>query len=285
MAFLDSVSLFISDWDETITTADSMHLIGDAAYDHKPEFEPEWSFFANAYLDDYRAHQRDFEEQYGHLEGLDREIKFQTQMAGIEQKSIDRVEQSGLFEGVPVDKIRRQSTHVSTRTGWWDLMAELKRKGIPVAIVSVNWSGELIRHVFEAHGYSTKEGGDVAVYANEIIEKNGVATGKLSREYQADCKLNDLRTGCDKQRLVRHLRTEAPGAVCYCGDSGTDILGLLEADFGIIVSKRGLLDKLTAFGLDIHEQDGALTGVSAQNSRNQLFYVQDWTSLLSPSSS
>lgn len=284
MALLDSISFFISDWDETITTADSMHLIGEAAYTHKPGFEPEWGFFATSYMEDYRAHQKEFEDECGHLEGLEREIAFQERMERIEQQSVDRVEGSALFEGVPVESIRRKSSQVTVRDGWWELLAELKRRGIHVAIVSVNWSGELIRQVFRAHGYTTEGAtSDVTVYANEIIEEDGIATGKLSRCKQQDHTQNDLRTGVDKKKLVQHLKGEANGPVCYCGDSGTDLLGLLEADIGIVVAKHKLVDKITAVGLrvlNVDDDQNSQHFKTLSDQKHHLYYINDWNSLL-----
>lgn len=279
MTLLSSISYFISDWDETITDTDSMHLIGQAAYGHKPNFQPEWDFFAEAYRADYTAHKQQFDETHSHLEGLPKEVAFQEKMSAIEQKSVDRVEGSDLFKGVPLASIRRQSQQVTVRSGWWELVAELKRRGIPISIVSVNWSGEMIREAFRAQGYTTEgSASDVTVYANEIIvDEHGIATGKLSRCKQEDLRLNDLRTGCDKKELIRHLKEEVkPKKVCYCGDSGTDLLALLEADVGIIVAKEGLFEKVKEVGVSVVGIERSAETMEGK----QLYYIKDWNSLL-----
>lgn len=292
MSILDDIAYFISDWDETITEADSMHLVGEAAYSHKPSFEPEWTFFANAYLEDYMAHKEEFESTYCHLDGMEKEIAFQSNMAKIEQKSVERVEDSDLFKGIPVSTIRRQSSHVTIRSGWWELATELRKRGIPIAILSVNWSGEMIRETFRQHGFTTGDPdsskNDVTVFANEIIlDENGIATGKLSRSKQDDLKLNDFRTGCDKKHFVSHIKAEVQlkqsankgTKVYYCGDSGTDLLALLEADVGIVVVKRSLVDKVKEHGHDVQELPCSRRHL--EQTQSHLYYIKDWNDLLS----
>lgn len=278
MTVLSDISYFISDWDETITESDSMHLVGEAAYSHKPAFQPAWDFFAEAYHADYKEHKQQFESKHGHLEGLEKEVAFQERMAAIEQQSVDRVEGSDLFKGVPLESIRRQSQQITVRNGWWELVAQLRERNVPIAIISVNWSGEMIREAFRAQGYKTEgEDSDVTVYANEIIvDDNAIATGKLSRSKQEDMKQNDLRTGCDKRELVRHLReTSGKKRICYCGDSATDMLALLEADLGIVVAKKTLVEKLETCGVGVVPVEEAMGA-----SERQLLYIEDWTSLL-----
>lgn len=291
MSILNDIAYFISDWDETITESDSMHLIGKAAYSQKPSFEPEWSFFANAYMEDYMTHKKAFESEHGHLNGLEKELKFQTNMAKIEQKSVERVEGSELFKGIPVSSIRRQSEQVTIRSGWWKLAAELRKRGVPIAIVSVNWSGEMIREAFRQHGYVTDDPdsakNDVTVFANEIaLDDNGIATGKLSRLPQDDLKLNDLRTGCDKKHFVAHIKAEVQRKslaerrkVIYCGDSGTDFLALLEADVGIVVAKIGLIEKFEEHGVKVQRLPQSSTDRN-EDSRKQLYYIKDWNDIL-----
>lgn len=304
---LKDVALFVTDFDETITTEDSMELVGAAAYKHKPEFSPRWDFFANAYAADFKDHcsgqNNDSTDSSCISETtLEREERLQRGMHVVEDKSVRRVEASGLFCGVPLERMLDQAVNVKVRDGWWQLYRQLSARKVSVVIASVNWSAELIGEVMR-RGHTSALSGDseneycvecARVFANEMeIDKNGQFTGRMK---------SVLRTGADKQLLLRELKgtlaaenvTQSAadnahgetqrGLVCYCGDSGTDFLALLEADIGIIVGRRAsLLSKAKDCGVDVVplREAGLSTPPQRETDVNKrLYLIESWSELL-----
>ncbi|KAF5095883.1 hypothetical protein D0Z00_002970 [Geotrichum galactomycetum] len=304
---LKNVTLFVTDFDETLTTEDSMELVGAAAYKHKPEFSPRWDFFASAYADDFKEHcsgqNSDSACSYGISETeLEREERLQRGMHVVEDKSVRRVEASGLFCGVPLERMLDEARNVKVRDGWWQLYGQLSARSVSVVIASVNWSADLIGEVMR-RGHALACSGDsknyccvecARVFANEMeIDNNGRFTGRMK---------SVLRTGADKQLLLRELKETLNGGnvthsaaddargesqhklVCYCGDSGTDFLALVEADIGIIVGRRAsLLSKAKVCGVDVVPLKEA--GVSTPPQRDtdvnkRLYLIESWSELL-----
>ena len=74
------------------------------------------------------------------------------------------------------------------------------------------------------------------------------------------------------------------GLVCYCGDSGTDFLALLEADIGIIVGRRAsLLSKAKDCGVDVVplREAGLSTPPQRETDVNKrLYLIESWSELL-----
>lgn len=304
---LKDVTLFVTDFDETITTEDSMELVGAAAYKHKPEFSPGWDYFANAYAADFKEHcygqNNNINDNNSKLETeLECEERLQRGMHVVEHKSVQRVEDSGLFRGVPLECMLKEAINVKLRDGWWQLYEQLSSGGIPVVVASVNWSAELIGEVMRrghdiAFGDSIKEKPSTncaQVFANQMeIDCDGFFTGRMK---------SVLRTGVDKQLLLRELKetlkdenvikgtadgstlATRPGLVCYCGDSGTDFLALVEADIGIIVGRRAsLLSKAKTCGVvvvPLKEADLSTPLQRQSNVNKKLYLIESWSELL-----
>jgi 2-hydroxy-3-keto-5-methylthiopentenyl-1-phosphate phosphatase len=304
---LKDVTIFVTDFDETLTTEDSMELVGAAAYKHKPEFNPRWDFFASAYADDFKEHCSAQNSDCSDCNSipetkLEREERLQRGMHVVEDKSVRRVEASGLFCGVPLERMLDEAVNVKVRDGWWQLYGQLSAHRISVVIASVNWSAELIGEVMR-RGHALAFSGDsenkccveyARVFANEMeIDNNGRFTGRMK---------SVLRTGADKKLLLRELKEtvksrnvmhsaadEAQGKsqrnlVCYCGDSGTDFLALVEADIGIIVGRRAsLLNKAKACGVDVVplKEAGLSTPPQRETDVNKrLYLIESWSELL-----
>lgn len=233
---LDEIGLLATDWDESITSKDTLRMVGQAAYDSKPNFTPKWDHFESEYMKDYTEYCKD-----KYRETLAQEEAFLRGITDVEYNSVKRVESSGLFKDVPLSALHKQAEKVPIRKGWWDLCSRLRSRGIPIVIISVNWSAEFIRRVFEMKGYH-----DVTIYANEIsMDENKQGTGKLTQDPQ-------VRTAQDKANVIQSLRkmygTDSK-KLCYVGDSNTDLLALKEADIGIIIHKAKLLESCERLGL------------------------------------
>lgn len=275
---LSKVSHFVVDWDETVTNLDTMHLLGAAAYECKPDFEPKWEYFVKAFLDDYTQYSRSFkpsekdgskEEETGISPELEEEIEFLLGLKPVEYDSAKRVEVAKLFENIDPKYIQAQVPKVMFRAGWWDLVKQIHGPAVDpaaegltehhpaVAIVSVNWSADLIRRVLDHHF----PGNRIAIYCNDIDWVSGqiFPDGYESVDYDvhpdhvhnatdAVVSRGHVRTASDKKRIVAALKRQAKlqnKQLWYFGDSPTDTLALVEADKGVIVGKKKTFDRLT----------------------------------------
>lgn len=238
---MDNVGLLAADWDETITSEDTLSLVSQAAYETKPDFPVPWDQFVSDYMKDYTEYVKDKRR-----ETLSQEASFLRGITDVEYNSVQRVENSGLFKGVPLSALHKQAERVPIRKGWWDVLARLRGRGIPVVVISVNWSIELICRVFELNGY--QPGKDVDIFANRIsMDENNIGTGVLTDGRQ-------IRTAQDKADIIDELRQsykiESPKSLCYIGDSGTDLLALVKADHGVVIHKGRLMESCERLGLD-----------------------------------
>ena len=259
MLSIDNIEVLVTDWDETVTEQDTMAVLAEAAYLHKEDFEPTWDYFGDHYFKDYRKYSDNFERP---RTSLDAETHFLKGLKEVELSSVRRVEGSKLFANVPEEAIRAQAGKVPIRSGFWDVLSIVKERGIPVVVISVNWSSALIQEVLKRRGF----GDVVAVTANDIeMDPTGKGTGRLCGR---------LHSAHDKLEVLRKVRAEYPGQkLYYFGDSGTDLLGLLEADVGVIVHKKQLVDRLGELGIQVRHY-------KERSDNDSLYYLDEWTSLL-----
>lgn len=281
------ISHFVVDWDETVTTLDTMHLLGAAAYEYhdsknsisteetqqqaaKPlddtienaegkestengddadecnGFQPRWDYFVRGFLDDYSKYSRAFVPDSS-KSALEQEIDFLNGLRPVEYESARRVERIGLFKGVPMEHITRQAKKVMYRSGWWDLISKFHpgdsakeqqdsdTKYPSIVILSVNWSGELIKKAIDLHFPGNK----IRVFSNKIDFETGKmiqndkeseipsdATGSASETASASTSttaigvnpklsatetlnsLGDIRTAADKKLVIQLLKQE-----------------------------------------------------------------------------
>uniref|UniRef100_A0A060T7R5 ARAD1B21956p n=1 Tax=Blastobotrys adeninivorans TaxID=409370 RepID=A0A060T7R5_BLAAD len=226
------------DWDDTVTAKDSLSIVAQSAYVHKPEFVPKWDYFVDSYLKDYDRYVQDGGNA---RKSLQEERQFLSGLISVEEASVRRVEESGLFSGVPLDTVLSQAKDVQVKPKWWDLYDKLVQRKVPVAIVSINWSAELIREVFRLSG---RDPTAVEVRANQLSVVDGICTGRLSEGRER------LRTADDKERIIKEF-ADRYGKVVYVGDSSTDTLALAESEVGIVMRNKALYEKLQRFGVSV----------------------------------
>ncbi|SPO22114.1 uncharacterized protein UTRI_02119_B [Ustilago trichophora] len=244
-----SLRLFF-DWDETITSSDTLSLIAppESHQLHGPSF----SHYTSAYLSDLS----EFETSFGPREDWQTQLKFLERIDEVELASVARVEEGGLFKGVTLSSIReRAETEVQFREGWeafnsW-LSAEVKEGKLSADVISVGWSGEFIRHALSTQSSSSER--IPKVYANEIeMDPNNsddVATGKITKslplslltlQQETAQGRGGIRTGLHKLTVMQALSDSSGEGVkrVYVGDSTTDLPCLVAADFGLVMKAR-----------------------------------------------
>jgi hypothetical protein len=124
---------------------------------------------------------------------------------------------------------------VALRPGSARTLLAAAASGLPVAILSVNWSKSMMQAVLQPAAAAAAAKGQppqqqqqqqqqLDFHANELAwGPDGVSTGHIQREVQC---------GRDKGRVMEALlqqhRSSSSGAVVYVGDSSSDILPLLQ---------------------------------------------------------
>ncbi|KAK9467627.1 HAD-like domain-containing protein, partial [Lipomyces arxii] len=263
--------ILISDWDETITTTDTLHLVAEAAYEanHNVKLVP-WADLSTAYVRDYTAYSHSF----GPRTTIDRELEFLKAIRNVEIDSINRVEKACIFKNVKLEGLQKAAQKLTVRPGFNHVLDRCRNLKIRTAIMSVNWSCMFIQAAMQSR-YGDCE--DVDVYANEIeFSATGVGTGKLNAGQYS------LKTGYDKLQLLKHLRGDRK--VLYLGDSSGDLHPLLEADVGIIMgSKKSLLDTCNRIGItvkSIREAAPLISVTKKKDDEHILYNINDWQELV-----
>lgn len=232
---------WILDWDGTITRKDTLDTLVNISASNKPNFPTldHWNRVSQAYLSDYA------DELEKHAPGkvlpttLEGEKKLLKALKPVEQRSLDRVSESGIFAGLTGELLDKgaskaiASQRVELRQGFIDFLqdvqARIERQGDALNLLSVNWS----RRFITASLHAASAGLDPKiVFANELqgIDAGRPSNGHISPEHEMKIISSD-----DKLRYMEWLRTSSKIPLVYIGDSWTDIECLLAADLGICI--------------------------------------------------
>jgi hypothetical protein len=294
------------DWDGTLTRKDTLSLVGSIAYYANPDKSlPPWSHFANGWMTDYTEHASRYEPTTSTRTTLNQERQWLASLASIENKSVHRVESSGIFKHVKASHVGHiaassvKSGDLQLRSHWNSLIYTLlSNPSNKIGILSVNWSARFIRQsllsaslnlTFPENEILSSYVQTMEIDANEIsnLDHTDGSDGRLSKNSSTG-----IRTSTDKllrlpprcqQRLDGLVSTKGPAEreddiVVYIGDSATDLEALLAADVGICIrddpmgsSQQELSDTLQRIGVDIRRID---EGVDVKHRTGHIVY---WT--------
>lgn len=224
--------VLVTDWDETVTVKDTTLLVAQAAYRHKKGL-PEFSNFTKIYLEAYAKFN---EKNNGIRNTVAKEIEFQQCMKAVEMTSISAIEECSIFEGLTLLQFAELAGEVQIRPHFMAFARNITSAGVPVYILSVNWSRTLIEATLALHGVS-----GVKVLANDFQVHEGYTTGVFDGI--------DIRTGFDKSVKLREIKEcHKHLDVVYVGDSLGDVLPLIEADVGIVITGGRATELVENFG-------------------------------------
>ena len=135
-----------ADWDETITSHDTLSLIAppDSSDPNGPHL---FSYFSQYYSNLMTKH----ENAFGPRDTLGRQLEFLASLTPVEKATVQEVEAEGLFKGVREEDIRKRAQQVEFRDGWKDFTerAMTKEHVRLMGILSVNWSKVFIRSALQ----------------------------------------------------------------------------------------------------------------------------------------
>ncbi|SCU91551.1 LAMI_0E06348g1_1 [Lachancea mirantina] len=229
-------TILISDFDETITTKDTISILGELPYRSK-QCEVPWSHFVETYLQGYRRYETTPRKlpllgpdvlageqpitTANYDQAFQAEIQYQNSLRPIELNSLAELERTEAFTDV-------------TETDVLDLAADQKQliqEGFPTAlplcdefhVLSVNWCTDFILAVIKSSTLdpeTLQKINPAQVYCNSLIRRGPHYTGLFEKT---------IVTGYDKlDKLNKLVNSFPPNLTCwYVGDSESDLLSIL----------------------------------------------------------
>jgi thiamine phosphate phosphatase / amino-HMP aminohydrolase len=259
----------ILDFDSTITMQDSIGFLAAHAIDFHskedpgPDFQSKWANIRQQYARDYADHVASYVPPKSARTSVDEESRFLSSLRAVELRSLERVEAAGLFRNVFPDlaaakRLGRAAVgtgRVIIRSGFHRMLDKVFEDGGDVSIISINWSAAFIEGVIDNP--------KVKVVANDLSEA-GTILGPTILDRSRERKMVVAQDKLEVMGLLKQLRanTVAPpnhGSILETtsvamGDSMTDLLCVLDASRGIIITDiddTKLIEELqTRFGFE-----------------------------------
>mmetsp|Transcript_30506 Transcript_30506/g.72639 ORF Transcript_30506/g.72639 Transcript_30506/m.72639 type:complete len:947 (+) Transcript_30506:59-2899(+) len=234
------VGLFVTDFDDTLTTKDTTPIIIEAAFsaaeraapeERRGDLRREWEQRLREVLQLISEEQKALRERLqskGPTAGFDPErlSEVLAELSDFDRRMNEAAFSSGIIKGVSEGDVTEAARNIELRDGSREFLRRAQRLRVPTHVVSVSWAQDVIRAAL-----SPLEPG---VEANRLsLGGDGLCDGAISGEMQ---------TAEDKRGALRRLLGgERRGPTVYVGDSATDLGALLDADVGIVVGDNGML--------------------------------------------
>ncbi|XP_071716313.1 bifunctional TH2 protein, mitochondrial-like isoform X2 [Rutidosis leptorrhynchoides] len=160
------------------------------------------------------------------------------QLTDVEKAGNLRMGSSGILKGLQMDDIKWAGEHLVFQDGCLEFFKEIeKTKGVAIDahILSYCWSGDLIRSAF--HSGDSKYPN---VHSNELLFIDSISTGEILTKVQ--CPIEKLQTFNDICKNSNY--NKGRNLSVYIGGSIEELLCLLTADIGVVISPSANLLKL-----------------------------------------
>jgi hypothetical protein len=229
---------WVLDWDGTITAKDTLDALVNIAASSKPDFptHDQWKAVVDAYISDYTSTVQELLSHGTLPTSISEEKKLLKKLKVVEQRSLDRVFESRIFEGLTREALQEgakkliASGEVILRPGCAELLRTVAHvKSDALHILSVNWSRHFISSCLST---SNAPVDPVLIIANELdgVAEGNASTGQISPDGSTKVIASD-----DKVRYLEAMREKSQAKIVYVGDSWTDVECLLAADLGICI--------------------------------------------------
>ena len=258
---------WVLDWDGTITKRDTLDTLVSIAASSKPDFptQKHWERVTKAYLEDYTETLEKLAPGGTLPSDVAKEKDLFQKLKIVEQRSLDRVSDSGIFAGLTEEQLKEgarkaiTSQQVQLRAGFTTFLEWVQtlqtQQNHKFGILSVNWSARFIA--------AALEGANAQVDLGDILsnELEGLADGIPTTGHIVPAADTMITASADKLQQLERIReankvSGNPRLIVYVGDSWTDIEGLLDADLGICIrddpmgsSQRQLAEALERLGV------------------------------------
>ncbi|KAJ2803033.1 hypothetical protein H4R20_003051 [Coemansia guatemalensis] len=233
------------DFDQTLTTTDTLHLVASTVRQKHPE-RPGFQWFTDKYMEDYNAFKtkwepiiaRHAEEQTVTRALLDQYLEAQR---AVEESSLARISQHAILAGTSRQEFADGGYSVQLQP---DAAAAINHflctPDCHVCVVSVNWSEDFVRGALEANGVQVCKG--LLIYCNNPVfdSKTGLSTSVIHPQLVAASDKTDIIASVRNETALQY---KAEPTVVYIGDSLTDLPALLLADVGLLVGQSASVSR------------------------------------------
>lgn len=241
----------VFDFDGTIAAHDTLnafvrgvskHQVNNRGVEEDPW--PQWEEIERLYFAAFEAHKASYTPSAAERRSLDEERQFLASMGTVEEASIQRVHQLGVFQGLDKETLRKvgqeavRNGDVVVRAGFWDLLALAESRGWDVSVLSINWSRTFIDGVLD---------GKIShIIANEINSDDGTIGGPAEGFPRMTCAGDKL--AALKGLVLVGDKDETETGVVYFGDSTTDLECLLVGKGVVMASDEDASSLLKTLG-------------------------------------
>jgi len=247
----------VSDFDLSCTVLDSSAVLAEIAIlttlkteqngaenlsDHKSssELRKTWDALSSQYSEECEECLRKTlpPEEVGSFdyEGLHQSLEHLSQF---EMEANSKVVESGVLEGINIDDIKKAGERLVFQDGCANFFEQILTKmdslNVDVHIISVCWSGDIIRAAFSSSGLD-----GLQVHSNELTFVESVSTGGIDRRVESPVdklKIFNNIWSSSKDQDTEHISI-------YIGDGLGDLLCLLQADIGIVIGTSSTLRRV-----------------------------------------
>lgn len=245
----------IVDWDETLTTKDTIQYLAKVPYINNCHLQPPFSHYTDIYMSNYAKYKESQQLTNGKTcATTDEYVKFQLGMDPVEMSSIKALEHDKIFKDLTEEQLRSLAEHVQLRDGAVQFLNLCLSLGVEVIILSVNWTGLIIDEVLRRNGIND---GIIRIITNEFeFDESGKTTGSWLKEPK-------VRTSQDKLDQIDKIKAQLRNAedttiesadddvqMMYIGDSLTDLLPILNVSLPCAIKDSKLDQVLTELQFD-----------------------------------
>lgn len=296
------IDKLIADFDGTVSEVDTLGLLVQTATKHRmivgetgaQASYREWRETVEWYSQQC-AHIVDEwltcdHEETTHVQSIPRSASDLTGLRGfldafeaLEYSSTRRVIETKFLSGLTQETLKALGRSVQKRPGVFKVMEEMRTIGVKIEILSANWSKAFIEGAMEGLC-------DQITTNCLVFDKSGRSTGEINlRVISAQDKLRHfLRRKCERCPIAPSqsakkqqdiLGTRA-GRTLYIGDSVTDLLAILEADFGVLIgTKQTAVQAIKQFGIPIQTITDQDRIDSIHHDERAVLRVDSWETL------
>uniref|UniRef100_A0A0D6QXY5 Thiaminase-2/PQQC domain-containing protein n=1 Tax=Araucaria cunninghamii TaxID=56994 RepID=A0A0D6QXY5_ARACU len=247
----------VSDFDLSCTVLDSSAILAEIAIlttqkaeQNVPEnltdcklasdLRSSWDMLCRQYSDEYECCLSKIlpSEEAGSFdyEGLCRSLE---QLSQFEVEANSKVVESALLQGINIEDIKKAGERLALQEGcanfFKQALSKMDGSNVDVHILSVCWSGDIIRAAFSSSGLN-----GVHTHSNELTFVDSISTGNIDRHVESP--MDKLKTFNDILSSTHDDSMEHVSV--YIGDSLGDLLCLLQANIGIVIGSSSNLRRV-----------------------------------------
>jgi len=269
----DKKILFVTDFDGTLTKFDTTPLSVKACKRYSSESAKDcgeikqmWEQRSATYLSGYLKTYEESLEKYGNPKNnQDGLYKFMETLDKYNTDSRIAIAKTGFFYDISEFNIKELVNEIEFYDQALEVLSSLNKDigNVDCRILSVNWFKPLLVEALK----------QVEVRSNQIVASH---TPKLIGD---EIDLGPVSSSVGKQDwIIKWCKEESYDATVYIGDSLTDLLALIEVDYGIIFGKQVKMFQVAErFGISYKP---LIDADVESDHKNVLYFTENWSEIL-----